>query len=173
MLHYLYNFCYGGYDNKLGHVAPIVLDVRVFAIADKYLIGPLKELAVQKFTQRAEAEWESDDFVAAVTEVYTIIPEHDDALHRVVIVVVKEHAAALFAESRGGNFEKAMREANGLGHDIAKALAALKEEPGFKKYRCPSCDLNFAVSGAQCSTFACPRGCCGQYSPLWWARYRT
>jgi len=79
MLCYFYKF---DYDDCAGpdDVEPIIRDVRMFAIADKYFIAPLKTLAAEKFAKRAELEWNTDHFANAIAEVCTIVPEHEDAL---------------------------------------------------------------------------------------------
>lgn len=41
MLSYMYKLDYGDYSNSQEHVAAIVLDAKVFVVADKYFIKPL------------------------------------------------------------------------------------------------------------------------------------
>lgn len=90
MLYYLYNFDYGDHGNSQEDAAPIVLDVRMFAIADKFAITPLKKLAAKKFAVRADAEWNTAGFAEAIAEVYDIIPAHEDTLERIVVRVVSK-----------------------------------------------------------------------------------
>ena len=55
MLHYFYHFDYS--DEKEGGMAPILLDIYVFAMAEKYFVEPLQKLATEKFNARAYVYW--------------------------------------------------------------------------------------------------------------------
>lgn len=67
--------------------------VRVYAIADKYGIPQLKELARQRFSNWAENNWACDDFSAIAREVFETTPAKDRGLRDVVIRLVAMHAA--------------------------------------------------------------------------------
>lgn len=168
MLHYLYNFHYGDYGNSQEHVSPLVLDVRMFAVGDKHFIAPLKKLAAEKFTTRAEVEWEGDQFAAAISEIYSIVPEHEDALVRTVICIAQMHAAELFDTKKGYDcFRMVAREVAAFGADVAQALAPSQPE---KMYRCGKCSFEFAKARPDDKSFDCPRSCyAARYSESWWA----
>ena len=154
-------------------MAPIVLDVRVFAFAEMKLLEPLKELAAAEFTQRAEAGWKTDDFAAALHEVYTIVPEHEDTLRQIVVRVVKEHAKDLFGKPNDyAKFRQAVRDQEGFGDDVSEALAIGKNpKSSCNTYTCPGCSGVFSVSIEGFSTFGCPKGCYSQQAISWWKKY--
>ena len=125
MFHYMYHFDYGDYGNSQEHVAAIVLDVRMFALADKYFIAPLKKLSAEKFSKRSETEWDTASFAVAVAEVYEIVPEHEETLRNIVVRVSKEHAKDLLDDSKGyEEFNKVLREKADFAADISVALSA-------------------------------------------------
>jgi hypothetical protein len=66
--------------------------VRVYAIADKYDIPHLKELARQRFCDWAEDNWACDDFTAIAREIFETTPSKDRGLRDVVIRLVVTHA---------------------------------------------------------------------------------
>jgi hypothetical protein len=66
--------------------------VRVYALADKYDISPLKELARQKFCSWAENNWTCEDFSAIAREVFESTPKNDRGLRDVIIQLVAKHA---------------------------------------------------------------------------------
>ncbi|KAK4544760.1 hypothetical protein LTR36_004009 [Oleoguttula mirabilis] len=168
MLHYLYNFDYGGdYDNSPDRIAPIMLDIRVFAIADKYLITPLKELAVEVFTERAAAGWGTDEFAAAISEIYSIIPEHEDHMRRIVVRAVQEHATELFSEGPSyASFNSVMRQIADFGADVSQALA--RRSTMVTWYCCPTCSSTFAMGDYEGVGFDCPMRCCSFRTVFWW-----
>ena len=49
LLHYMYNLDYGDHDSSPNYIAAIVLNVRMSALADQYLIEPLKTLSADEF----------------------------------------------------------------------------------------------------------------------------
>jgi hypothetical protein len=66
--------------------------VRVYALADKYDISPLKELARQKFCNWAENNWACEDFSAIARESFESTPKDDRGLRDVIIQLVAKHA---------------------------------------------------------------------------------
>ncbi|KAI7081865.1 hypothetical protein KC356_g8823 [Hortaea werneckii] len=97
-LHWFYEFDYGtSQDIKW----PLVLDVQVYAVAEKYSLPNLKRLAATKFEQRAEKEWQSVDFAQAIVEVYGGVLKIDDALRPKITRIVNKHRVELFHPVHG------------------------------------------------------------------------
>lgn len=69
MLYYLYHFNFVDSDFAPATIPPIVFNVRVHSIADKYDIPDLGKLAADKFLVRCRAEWKTAEFAKAVEEV--------------------------------------------------------------------------------------------------------
>ncbi|KAF2162877.1 hypothetical protein M409DRAFT_26732 [Zasmidium cellare ATCC 36951] len=75
---------------------PILFNVYVHAVAVKLELAELEELAVTKFSKRAEVERGSPGFADAVREIYTECPETRLALKNKVVEVCQNHATELF-----------------------------------------------------------------------------
>ena len=104
MLYYFYHFDYD--DAKEGSsVQPIILDLHLFVIADKYFIKPLQEMAKDKFLYRANSEWGSTAFADAVQDIYAMEAESATMLKWIVLDIVKEHAAELFGDKGCSYFQ--------------------------------------------------------------------
>ncbi|KAK4544759.1 hypothetical protein LTR36_004008 [Oleoguttula mirabilis] len=182
MLSYLYKRDYDAQSGGSGEedIASIVLDARVFIIADKYFILKLKDLAAIKLQERAKAEWKSPAFANAISEVYTASPAEDRTLHDIVIETVKEHAVELFQDEEAhASFHAVVDNVGDFAADLLKALGrehskTAKEKKKATTYKCPYCATKFSLdrpppySG---SNFSCP--CCRNYinTPLWWSDY--
>ncbi|KAI7332539.1 hypothetical protein KC315_g4610 [Hortaea werneckii] len=116
MLHWFYEFDYGtSQDNK----CPLVLDLRVHAAAEKFLLPNLKRLAATKFEQRAQTEWNSQGFANAVYEVYMNLLENDSGLKQKIVQIVNEHRSELFHPINGSEAFKDMAvEIPEFGRDV-------------------------------------------------------
>lgn len=88
MIRYCYLF---KYPEREDDPSPMLRDIRIYIIADKYLVQPLKELAVQSFQKRAESGWASQDFADAAGKVYEIPYKLSRDLHKIVINMVMRH----------------------------------------------------------------------------------
>jgi hypothetical protein len=79
--------------------------LRVYAIADKYLILPLKDLAHIRFTKWAAHHWSSPRFVSAAREIFDGETGNYSGLHEAVISVLAQHADRLLFgnDSSDGN----------------------------------------------------------------------
>lgn len=81
--------------------------VRVYAIADKYDILSLKELARQWFCDWAATNWLHEDFCDIVQEIFNSTPDSDRGLRDVVIQIVAMHAEDLIQK---GEFRRLIVE---------------------------------------------------------------
>ena len=63
MLNFMYRFDYdaGGIDQAL--VSPMIFNVKVYSIADKYDVQMLKSQAKEKFKKVVKTCWNMDDFL--------------------------------------------------------------------------------------------------------------
>ena len=158
-IHYLYNFDYEASGQT--ELAPIVLDVRMFAIADRYFVTPLKQLAATKFAEKAKKEWESVAFADAVAEVYTTIPEGDASLRQIVVHTVKANAKQLLDTTNpsSNEFIKVLRRTPELGAEILTANAEPEVISKAKTYMCGHCDKVFTIAAESGTLFSCPDGC--------------
>ncbi|KAI1001651.1 hypothetical protein K3495_g6548 [Podosphaera aphanis] len=86
---YLYT---GDYSDQLSTTEfsddpDLLKDVRVYALADMFLIEPLKALAESKFVKRTQDYQLDDSFFACVREVYKSTCRQDSPMRRAVAVV--------------------------------------------------------------------------------------
>ncbi|KAI7534374.1 hypothetical protein KC331_g12600 [Hortaea werneckii] len=144
MLHWFYEFDYGtSQDNK----CPLVLDLRVHAAAEKYLLPNLKRLAATKFEQRAQTEWKSEGFANAVYEAYVSLLESDSGLKQKIVQIVNEHRSDLFHPVQGSETFKNMAfEIPEFGRDVLIASSGTGDSNGWVKYKCPHCTAVMAYS---------------------------
>jgi hypothetical protein len=70
-------------------------NIRVYVLADKYHIDPLKHLAKKKFRDWAQIHWSDNVFPGAVREILETVPEHDPALREIVDELIAQHAECL------------------------------------------------------------------------------
>lgn len=73
----------------------LVVNARVYAIAEKYMIESLKELAKQKTLAAISDEWNSESFLTALEIVWNGTPASDRALRACYVTVVVKHRNAL------------------------------------------------------------------------------
>jgi len=99
--------------------------VRVYAIADKYDIPPLKELARQKFSNWAESNWDCVEFPAMVREIFESTPRTDRGLREVVLGLVTKHVDDLLKKA---DFRIVLEEIGELGCRVLLQLVAKHSE---------------------------------------------
>ena len=80
MLRFLYSFDYDAGGSAADVASPMVFNVKVYSIADKYDIPALKSVASQKFKELVKTCWNMDDFPHAVAEVYGSTPQNDQEI---------------------------------------------------------------------------------------------
>lgn len=69
----------------------LLLHTRVYAIAEKYDIQPLKQLARAKFEAAMACYWDSADFAEAIEEVYCSTLDNDRGLRDIVMQAFIHH----------------------------------------------------------------------------------
>jgi len=93
----------------------LISSVRVYTIADKYGIPPLKELARQRFCDWAETNWLHEDFCDIAQEIFSSTAHNDRGLRDVVVQIVAMHANNLIQKDE---FRSLMEEVGDLGLGI-------------------------------------------------------
>lgn len=66
-------------------------NVLVYAIAEKYGIPELKDLAKRKFQTLASSKWPHDDFHAVTEAIFSTTPDSDMGLRQIVMDICAEH----------------------------------------------------------------------------------
>lgn len=68
-----------------------VLHAQMYALADKFGIESLKQLAKQKFESETKAYWNDEDFCEAIQEVYETTTDSDRGLRDIILDTFKTH----------------------------------------------------------------------------------
>ena len=182
MLHYMYHGSYTDPGNAPDDIPPILLDIRMFIIADKYFVKPLKSVSRVKFTQHCAEEWKSADFALAVREIYAT-ELNDESVKDIALKTIREHTGDFFADrDTYEEINRATRDVPAFGADVLAKLAAAKhdfgDEGSMMKWRlkCPDCKSDFYVgvpAGNPNFKFSCPRGENWNQPISWWSGFRT
>jgi hypothetical protein len=90
----------------------LLSSVLVYAIADKYDIQPLKELAKNRFETSAEKNWAHKDFSDTVKEIFESTPKSDRGLRDIAIRIIASHADMLIQKDE---FRQLIEEVGDLG----------------------------------------------------------
>ncbi|KAH9825474.1 BTB/POZ domain-containing protein [Teratosphaeria destructans] len=179
ILAFLYKGSYGDDGNSQSDCEPIILDARVFIIADKNLIESLKAAAATQFAVRAHKEWNTAGFADAIFEVYENGPAHDRALRDTIMEVVRQHVRELYGDAeRYPDFHRVVDEVGDFAADVTRALAnglqlaknKTQTADDEKTYKCPSCAMTFTIRTSELgsNSLSCPRGCYTQ-NLNWWS----
>lgn len=76
----------------------LLLHVKVYALAEKYDIPPLKELSLSKFEEAVRKYWKSDHFSNAAREAYTSTVQEDEGMRTAVVKTFYAHEELLDKE---------------------------------------------------------------------------
>ncbi|KAI5362199.1 putative BTB/POZ domain-containing protein [Septoria linicola] len=136
LLRYLYT---ANYDDEaaIGDAAPILFNVHVHTIADKYNIPELCKLAEAKFADRASREWNTEGFAEAVKEMYATSPDSKKILQDSAVAQAVEHAKELFTDDQS-LFQTIAQTVAPFAYGISAKLMAVHVEQ-IEVRRCPSC----------------------------------
>lgn len=140
-IHYLYHFDYINF--KQTGISPIVMDVRMYVVADKYLVEPLKNLAAKKFGDGARGRWNTRAFADAIRKVYESAAK-DSPLKHTIIEVVELHRKDLLDPKRGFDaFHEVLGNVPEFGRDVSVALRSLCSYHDW--FRCSNCGMEFMM----------------------------
>ncbi|ORY18160.1 hypothetical protein BCR34DRAFT_583092 [Clohesyomyces aquaticus] len=70
---------------------PLLIHASMYALADRYGIPTLSEMAKGKFFDSLRDHWDSEDFVEAVAYIYSSTPDSDRGLRDTVIAAFKQY----------------------------------------------------------------------------------
>jgi speckle-type POZ protein len=164
MLQYLYTFDYNyAVDEKQDPLA--VAHAKVYALADKYDIGPLKTVAGTKFKAAAELLAETPHFLQAIRLVYETTPSEDRGLRDITVEVSKECFSHLLKDPE---FDDLLQEKGHFGRDLLHAIAPayVLREPAAEACRCPSCS-RIVVASFRDGYVKCPSCGTNHHSASW------
>ncbi|KAI9737356.1 MAG: hypothetical protein M1834_009510 [Cirrosporium novae-zelandiae] len=114
------------HENPFGHekkIDPYFRDVRVYALAEKYDIPDLKDVAKSKFLRWAENNWSHEAFPTVVREIYESTPASDCGLREVAVQLIFDHVEEVI-ERKG--FRELFEDVGELGLAIIVQLSRFK-----------------------------------------------
>lgn len=122
MINFMYGFAYDSSGSEHGRVSPMLFNIKVYQIADKFDIPKLKEEAHGKFTRVIGKCWEMDDFPTAVEDAYRSTTSTDRGLRDSVVTVSVKHIDDLLAND---SFNRVLSETTGFAADIVQRLRSV------------------------------------------------
>jgi speckle-type POZ protein len=139
MLKFMYTSNYNSSGRADNSSSPMVFDVEVYQIADKYLVPALKSLAQRNCQETFGTCWDADDFPDAIAQIYSLPDTSDQGLRAMAIEVVREHSKQLISKPR---FCDILKETTEFASDLATCMIT-KVDTKVTKYRCNSCYKTF------------------------------
>ena len=136
MIHLMYGFDYDSSGSDHSRVSPMLFNVNVYQVADKYGVPNLKERAKEKFEKIIETCWEMDDFPLTITEAYSSTPKTDRGLRDPFIRTALKHIEHLLKTE---DFVQVLEETVGFSADIFQYSISQSTNPSLTKYRCSNC----------------------------------
>ena len=117
MLDYLYRLDYDDQatSNPKASEGRLTVNARMYALADKYEIWALKELAKRKSVRVLEEDWSGESFLAALEIVWTTTSHLDRGLRDCYLPVITAHKVDLHKRE---SFMEAASLVDGLAVDI-------------------------------------------------------
>ncbi|KAI2707456.1 hypothetical protein CBS147354_9518 [Penicillium roqueforti] len=91
MIHFFYGFNYDSSGSDQGRTSPMLFNVKVYQIGDKYGIPKLKAQAKEKFSVAITTCWEMDDFPTAIASAYSTTSSADRGLRDLLVSTSLEH----------------------------------------------------------------------------------
>lgn len=128
--------------------APLVFNVHVHIVADKYDIAALTKLAESKFAKHAMAKgaWKLGGFAQAIEQVYAGDADRHENLRKTLVEVSSQHVNELYKEEFGAGFRQmALKFPPFSSALLAEVPSRSKADKNDVRYRCPSCKRTYAT----------------------------
>lgn len=100
----------------------ILVHARVFAMAVKYQVDGLRELAAAKFKESVKAHWSHDEFVHAISVVHTSTADDVKVLRNIVADTIHDHFDELKLDE---NFETAVCGMPALAYELLSRVGTI------------------------------------------------
>ncbi|OJJ42338.1 hypothetical protein ASPZODRAFT_1500918 [Penicilliopsis zonata CBS 506.65] len=167
MIHFMYGFEYDSSGSEHGRMSPMLFNIKVYQVADKYAVPLLKQDAKEKFERIIQTCWAMDDFPAAITEAYKCTVKQDRGLRGPLVKISREHLAEL---RKGDAFQDVLEETLGFAAELVQDLDLVgPSRTDEKAYRCPSCGSEWRHSALNGRSMAYCPSCASQRSN--WSSY--
>ncbi|PYI33038.1 POZ domain-containing protein [Aspergillus indologenus CBS 114.80] len=117
MFQFMYGFEYDSSGSDQGRTSPMLLNVKVYQVADKYQVPKLKDRAREKFKAIVETCWQMDDFPVAIEEAYKRTTKEDRSLRDILVRTSQEHIGELEASE---DFRLVLEGTAGFAADLVQ-----------------------------------------------------
>ncbi|KAG0646411.1 Kelch repeat and BTB domain-containing 5, partial [Hyphodiscus hymeniophilus] len=125
-------------DSFVGTSQALLLNAKVYVMAEKFDIPELKKLATVKYEAAVPIDWNSEAMAASINVVYEETPQSDRSLKEVMIKAAGEHARYLLERSE---FLSLCTQSNDVCLDLLKEVVASASKREVKD--CPNCGADF------------------------------
>ena len=157
----MYGFDYDSSGSDCGRTSPMLFNVKVYQIADKYAVPQLKERGKEKFESIAKTCWEMDDF--PIAEAYKCTVREDRGLRDPLVRLSSDHIDKL---RKSDDFCTVLEEVVRFAADLVKDFAQKRAGSILKKYRCPNYSAQWLLESCTGNTMSdCPF--CGNHRNSW------
>jgi speckle-type POZ protein len=151
MLKFMYTSDYDSNGRAESSSSPMVFNVEVYQIADKYLVPALKSLAERNCQETFGACWDADDFPDAIAQIYSLPDTSDQGLRAMVVEVVREHSKQLITKPK---FCDILKETTEFASDLATCMIT-ESERDLVKNRCTRCTQTFKATPPKRESYYC------------------
>lgn len=141
LLKYIYTADYNGPR----YPEPVLFNVFVHTIGDKYGMRNLCQLAEAKFEKRATEEWQSDAFADSIMEMSLTSPDSKRVLFKTAANIAVKHAKELFTGKKT-KFQETVRKVAPFAFEVtSRVMVSQPSEDITTKFKCPCCAKSFNV----------------------------
>lgn len=158
MVLFMYHFDYKTPEDSTS----LILNTKVYQIADKFGIKSLKEQAARKFGHAANFYLASNEFPVAVTLACKITPPTDMGLRNAILVTIFNNFDEIMGRSE---FREVLKTNPEFANDLARFL--FEKTRGINRFKCPNCVRYFHFGCMDQNMKYCPL--CHHYLGFWYS----
>lgn len=147
MIRFMYENEYDSSGHSEERISPMLFNVRVYGVADKYGVRALKDLSKEKFDHATRICWSMDDFPHVITHVYST--SECEELRDTIARISHDNIEALLKKDK---FWQVLRETSGFAADIVQLMVNTTD---LCQYRCPSCQNTWEASLVPGNEYSC------------------
>ena len=150
MIDYLYRLDFDDQPSSANNKAlegRLVINARVYAIAEKYELCSLKDVAKEKTVAALGDEWNTESFLMALEIAWTTTPISDRALRDCFIPVIGQHKDDLHKKE---GFLEVMRANGDLAVDVVEDCWGKAKVPNPAIMYCSRCQYYHGVKCCGC-----------------------
>lgn len=152
MIRFMYEF---EYDNADYEISPVLLNAKVYELAERYAVVALKTYAAKKFENALESGWNSDDFPRTINEIYTYIPATARDLGKHLVAISHQNIAKL---SKNKDFQHTLETVTGFAALLVSFFVGKTDtDSQLRTYQC-YCGHEWRMHSVPSQYYYCP-GC--------------